>query len=155
CHAGTRTCGDEGTWGPCEGELLPHAGDCASCDGNVAPCTGATLFAKSFGPTGPWGFQIAIDSSGRVVVDGLYGGSPSAGIDFGLGPLSPSNGAAFLLAMDASGKALWNYGYDKTFLGGLSIDWLNGDATDFASSTIGAAVTRLDKSGTVLWDQTF
>lgn len=38
CHAGSQTCSPEGAWGPCEGEVLPGAEDCASdvdedCDG--------------------------------------------------------------------------------------------------------------------------
>lgn len=39
CSAGTRTCGDDGTWGSCEGEVLPEDEACNGqdddCDGTV------------------------------------------------------------------------------------------------------------------------
>lgn len=39
CRAGTQTCQGNGTWGPCEGEVLPGA---EVCDGLDNDCDGQT-----------------------------------------------------------------------------------------------------------------
>jgi hypothetical protein len=46
CHGGTRTCSGSGTWGSCNGEVLPGTEDCTTtadedCDGEVFPDTSA------------------------------------------------------------------------------------------------------------------
>src|SRR5262245_12873843 len=54
CKAGLRTCGANGTYGPCIGQVMPKKENCATpqdedCDGLAPPCKGTPLWSKHYG----------------------------------------------------------------------------------------------------------
>lgn len=81
CHAGTRTCGDEGTWGPCVGEVVPAAETCLTpvdddCDGQEneegdgCVCVPDTTGPCYTGPAGTEGVGACAAGSGLCNGDG-------------------------------------------------------------------------------------
>ncbi|HZO16403.1 MAG TPA: hypothetical protein VFB62_24180, partial [Polyangiaceae bacterium] len=111
CLGGTQTCGDSGTWGPCEGEVVPEAENCLtpedeSCN-DESDCTGNLLWQLSFGgPSTDDGIAVAADESGVVIT-----GTTQGGIDFGEGPLASPGGVdnMFLAAFDDLGARRWAF----------------------------------------------
>src|SRR5262249_30873799 len=67
--------------------------------------SGKPLWAKRFGDTSDqYGWGIAADASGNVLVTGFFGGA----IDFGGGPLMSAGGLDIVVAkLDPSGGYLW------------------------------------------------
>lgn len=111
CVAGEQTC-DQGTFGPCEGEVLPAAETCddpgdEDCDG-FDPCTGNGGFQwhRSFGAAGDEaGLRLAFDAAGNLVV----AARGTSTIDFGGGPLQSAGGTdLFLARLAPDGEHLWS-----------------------------------------------
>ncbi|WP_437938705.1 hypothetical protein [Sorangium sp. So ce341] len=112
CAPGTQTCGADGSWGACEGQVLPGEEDCnergdEDCDG--AGCSDV-VWARIFG-TGPlqWATSVAISPRGdRIAMAGLYRHE----INFGPDPmtaLAADGGAAFLAVFDGEGNHVYSY----------------------------------------------
>ncbi|MDC0672517.1 hypothetical protein [Nannocystis radixulma] len=136
CKAGTRTCGEDGQWGPCTGEVLPQAESCGDgedvdCDGELTPCTGAGLWAKNFGETSNQrGWAIASDGDGNVAVAGAMFGT----IDFGGGPLSATDKTnVFLAKLDPAGEHLWSQVFEFSATNGSDL-YVSDVAYDAAGS---------------------
>lgn len=107
CHAGTRICDVEGTWGPCMGQVVPSNEDCQTaadedCDGNTPACAGP--FALTYD-----GFSavagIAVAPSGEIFIAGQFDDT----IDFGNGATLSDVGAAdtFIAKLGADGSGQW------------------------------------------------
>ncbi|MBW2457424.1 MAG: hypothetical protein JRI68_23150 [Deltaproteobacteria bacterium] len=113
CEAGEQTCAPEGgSWGPCEGQVLPGAevcGDELDQDCNGYGC-GETVWALGFGDTqDDEARRVQVSPSGRVTVAGSYRGT----IDLGAGPLTTDSydeiGAFVgLLSPDGGHVASWS-----------------------------------------------
>jgi hypothetical protein len=87
--------------------------------------TGAHLWSKRFGSImADQGTDVAVDSSGNIVLTGLFTGA----VDFGTGPLAPvydTVGNVFVAKFSASGTALWAKNFAENGAGnanGLAID---------------------------------
>jgi hypothetical protein len=81
---------------------------------------GNPLWSRGFGDSAGavTGRAVTEDDAGDVFVAGDYTGSP----DFGGGPLHPSKGGLFVLALDSKGAHLFSRGYDgATVAGGGSL----------------------------------
>ena len=99
CAAGTQTCQDDMSWGPCENEQLPQPEDCTlpgdeDCDGEALACTGDGLWARGYGDMyNQHARSIASDPDGDVgVLLKLEGGV--ATVDLGGGPLGGEGNAS-------------------------------------------------------------
>lgn len=86
CKAGTQTCGTDGMWGACMGEVVPATDDCAtavdeSCVGAVVTCKGTALWQQSFGSTLDDEFDgMTFDPAGNLWVAGQVQGPTANGL---------------------------------------------------------------------------
>lgn len=117
CMSAMRTCGDDGTWKPCRGEVLPRAEDCRTqvdenCDGRVS-CDGQAVWALGFGepPGGAPGsgslYGLAVDGEGQVWLTGQFNGS----LRFGEQTWVAGKHGAFMMAgIDGDGVPGFSFG---------------------------------------------
>jgi hypothetical protein len=133
--------------------------------------TGSHLWSKSFGSTSSdYGYAVAIDGSGNVVVAGDFVGT----VDFGGGALTASGGGnIFLAKYSATGGYLWvkNFGTSSSLAphaSGVAVDGngniaLTGAITDYvdfgggqlmASQITGDIfVAKFSAGGTHVWSK--
>lgn len=87
CVEGERTCSFQGTWGPCDGQVLPSIEDCTTagdedCDGTDNACS--PVWRLNVGTHESQSMRsVATDSQGNVWVLGDF----EDGVDFGTGTL--------------------------------------------------------------------
>jgi hypothetical protein len=101
------------------------AGPVTSPDGDVfvvsLDAQGAHRWSRTFGGQGfDWGFDVATDSDGNVLVTGSF----SESIDFGAGPLVSAGGDdIFVAKLDNAGQALWSRGFgdSNTYQAGFRV----------------------------------
>lgn len=109
CKGGTRTCREDGFWGPCEGEVVPHIENCASgkdedCN-TMTGCTGALAWFKTYVNTS--------DTIGRAVTVGnkdgvLIAGELTGELTVGVTKLTSAGlKDAFAIHFDAGGNVRW------------------------------------------------
>ncbi|WP_236644682.1 SBBP repeat-containing protein [Sorangium cellulosum] len=163
CREGTRTCGADGTWGVCEGEVVPAVERCDAEEDENCDELACIVWAATYEQTGdihPIG--IASDAEGDVFVSAAFYGT----ITVGNKTFSSADTTdILLLKLSASGDVLWG-----TKFGDSSADnpWgmavgPNGNtvlagqtssgATDFGDGPIpsGAFVAQLDTQGKHAW----
>lgn len=129
--------------------------------------TGGHVWSKRFGDVaGQFGFGVALDPEGNVLVDGVFGG----GLDFGGGALTATGSSdVFVAKLDSSGGHVWSrrFGGDGSATTyNLAVDpsgavlvvgWFDG-VVDFgggARTSAGATdifLVKLDADGEYLWD---
>jgi hypothetical protein len=130
---------------------------------------GSPLWAKRFGATtSDYGFGVAVDGSGNVLVTGDF----SSTVDFGGGPLTPSGGGdIFVAKYSSSGAYVWaeHFGGTSSFgshANSVAVDgsgnvlltgWIN-DYVDFGGGPLTAAaqsydsfVVKFTSAGAYLW----
>jgi len=76
CHAGTQTCASDGTWGPCNGEVLPQAETCNELDDDcngVADNVDPALLASDVNNCGACGHKCVGVNSTPACVNGVCG----------------------------------------------------------------------------------
>ena len=69
CVAGVETCRSDGTWGPCEDEVLPDVEDCTAVgdeDCNAIACS-EMVFGMS-GDEVEWVQDVVVDSAGNAIM---------------------------------------------------------------------------------------
>lgn len=176
CKAGTKTCGADGKFGACEGQVIPSLENCAvaldeDCNGTAADCTGTGLWSKSYGTTANLqsGNIIRAMSDGSIVVLGDFADN----VDFGCEKFTSDimTTDVFLMKLDAEGNCLFakqftssgmDYGYDMDLdanddilitggYSGASIDFGGGPMIGHSSNDIYLA--RFDKNGMHLWSK--
>lgn len=100
-------------------------GPLGNADGDVfvvsLDAQGAHRWSRAFGGPGfDWGFDVATDSAGNVLVTGSFAES----IDFGAGALVSAGGDdIFVAKLDGAGNALWSRGFgdSNTFQAGFRV----------------------------------
>lgn len=120
CVGGLSTCGEDGTFGPCVGQVLPGVDTCLTgldedCNGSV-PASCAGLWSQSFAVTGTFEPSfVGADAAGDVYLAGSYSGV----LDLGSGTLDSHDLLAqFVAKFDAMGAPLWSrsFGGDGNYV---------------------------------------
>ncbi|WP_437996088.1 hypothetical protein WMF26_33605 [Sorangium sp. So ce185] len=111
CSAGQRTCGSDGRWGACTGEITPRAEDCATpadedCSGGGdcgAVIPGGVLGALLGGSGHQWARALA---AGRDFA--ILGGEFEGSLDLGAGPMpTGADRDIFVARIEADGAVAW------------------------------------------------
>lgn len=117
CVEGTRTCDPEGSWGPCEGQVLPRTEDCRTphvdedCDGATPECS--DRWVGVFGGDESQVFRsVAVDSQGEIAILGDFAGT----VAFGDRMLTADGDKQdyVLLKLDVHGNVLWAQRFGDT-----------------------------------------
>ncbi len=109
CKGGTRTCGEDGFWGPCEGEVVPQIENCASgkdedCNTTIG-CTGALAWFKTYlNVSDTIGRAVAVGNDDGVLVAGELSGELTVGVTK---LTSAGLKDAFAIHFDAGGNVRW------------------------------------------------
>ncbi|WP_437663419.1 hypothetical protein [Sorangium sp. So ce1182] len=179
CRAGVSTCNAEGTaLGPCEGEVLPSADDCATpededCDGSHTSCDGgALLWSRTLGgqdfpqqitnvSVNPYGPMMAGHFQGDIKVVSESGepadfnlAKSAGGYDIFLGVGTRTRrygGAGDQLCHSMARDALGNVFMTGSFDGAL--DFGGGPLANAGGKDI--FVVKLDGSGAHMWSRRF
>ena len=108
CEAGTRICDPIGTWGVCEGQVLPGIEDASiPGDENCDHWTGECQWQHRFGDSGGQRvFRMSVAPDGSSFITGFFDGL----LDFGDGAGAQA-GRSYVAKFDPSGNGLWS----KTF----------------------------------------
>lgn len=174
CAKGMQACPADGSgFGPCVGEVVPAAEDCATgvdsdCDGATHVCTGDVEWASRHGDNNDdTGRAVAVDSMGNLIVVGSFqdmvavGATTLMSADFW-----PD---VFVAKFDPAGGVLWAFGFggngtdqglsvaidaqDDVILAGYCEQTVKFSAIQ--SITCGGGkdpfVAKLDKNGVVAW----
>ena len=162
CKGGSRTCGANGVFGPCEGEVTPAAEVCStaadeSCDG--ANC-GDVIWARQL--TGASFVNVAFDlASGELITVGSFQGK----IGEGANELTSAGGRdAFIVKWSSFGEILWARSFGDTatqsfgavtvgtagniYVGFTNLGTLVADSFTTTSVT---GVIKFDPQGTASW----
>jgi hypothetical protein len=174
CKAGEQACEpDVGGVGPCEGEIVPAAEDCATpddedCD-EAVEC-GEHLWSKIVGdPSSQYGNDVIADADGNVIVVGGFGGT----VDFGKDAFT-SAGAddIFVAKLAPNGDPIWARrfgGASSEAAASVAVDakgeiFVAGNfqgTVDFGSGPIASAglndifLLKLGQGGVTLWSKGF
>ncbi|WP_437321011.1 SBBP repeat-containing protein [Sorangium sp. So ce385] len=165
CREGRRTCGVDGTWDVCEGEVLPAVERCDATDDENCDGLECIIWATTYKQTGdihPMG--VASDAEGNVFVSAaLFGTVAIGGETFA----SADTTDALLLKLSPAGDALWARKFGDSSADnpwGLAVDssgspimagQTTSGSTDFGDGPLpkGAFVARLDASGEHIWSK--
>ncbi|WP_242516231.1 hypothetical protein [Sorangium cellulosum] len=161
-----RTCGTDGTWGACEGEVLPAVERCDAADDENCDGFQCIVWAAGFEQNGScWTSAIASDAEGNVFVSAAFSGT----ITFAEQSFSSASEASDVLVLKLSpaGVPLWakkfgDFGVDDVT--DLAIDSkgnpvLVGESpqggVDFGGGPLpeGPFIVRLGASGEHLWSK--
>ncbi len=187
-HCPDSVCCEVACDGPCEAcDLTPFEGTCTPhgvatdpdqecndgvCNGAGACASGAMLWGYQYtaaGNTDEFGWDVAVDGSGDVIINGDMLGP----VDFGGGPLPYGGNRDFFVAkLNSTGAHLWSKGFGTAgdqAVWGLAVDaaggvfvsgHFKGDLT--VNNTITATggkfdvfVAKLDSAGNGLWAKHF
>ncbi|WP_437944786.1 hypothetical protein WME98_27895 [Sorangium sp. So ce296] len=114
CAPGTQTCGADGSWGACEGQVLPGEEDCnergdEDCDG--VGCSDV-VWARIFGGGSfQWAMSAAISPRGdRIAIAGTYRDELNFGPDPTTALPEQPRGGAFLAVFDGEGNHVYSRG---------------------------------------------
>jgi hypothetical protein len=179
CKAGTRSCNADGSgFGPCAGEVLPQAENCAtpadeSCDGSLGPCP--TAWSRGTGDASVDRVSAIATDATSVIVVGTFQGQ----LDFGGGPLLPVSGPkgdnVFVVKFGLDGGVLWQKAFGSTgsqgaYGHGLAVDAsgnllvaggftgnmsLGGTMLSASAKNQDGFVAKLDPQGNPLWSRRF
>lgn len=173
CTAGQQTCMDDGTWGPCEGQVLQGTETCASdddedCDGNEC-----AIWSQIFGDSGNQSpLDVEVDGNGNVVLVSFFTG------DVTIGNQTFSAGASnnlLLIKLDPAGGLLWGKSLGDSadqssavlavdpanniilagdFKGEIDFGGGNGIMSSDAAST-DIFIAKFDPAGSHLWSHSY
>ncbi|WP_437900513.1 SBBP repeat-containing protein [Sorangium sp. So ce124] len=165
CREGTRTCGADGTWGACEGEVLPAVERCDAADDENCDGLECIVWAAAYGQTGdvhPMG--IASDAEGNVFVSAAFFGTITIGDETFA---SADTTDVLLMKLSPAGDVLWARQFGDRSADnpwGLAVDskgnpvvagQTTSGAIDFGGGPLprGAFIVRLDSSGEHIWSK--
>ncbi|WP_437971385.1 SBBP repeat-containing protein [Sorangium sp. So ce260] len=165
CREGRRTCGTDGTWNVCEGEILPAVERCDAADDENCDGMECIVWANTYKQTGtihPMG--VASDVEGNLFVSAAFFGTVTVGSETFV---SADTTDVLLLKLSSTGDTLWARKFGDSSADnpwGLAVgstgnpvvtgQTISG-ATDFGGGSLpkGAFVARLDASGEHIWSK--
>ncbi len=171
CVGGEQTCGSDGTWGACVGEVTPILENCLTedddedCNGSTPACT--RTWAISPGTTDAEAFRgVATDSENNVIVVGDFFGAVSFGGDV----LEADNGKydVVVAKYDSFGNHVWSKSFGDSsnqYAGDVVVDSNDNiiivgrafGSIDFGGSTLNSEglddtfVAKFDANGGHIW----
>lgn len=108
CKGGMHTCGADGKWGTCEGEITPTAETCVTKTDEDCDKKECALWSSIWPASmGSLALDIQADSKGNVLVLGAFQGTIALGAD--ILDDSGGGGSLFLAKFDSSGAPLWAF----------------------------------------------
>ncbi|XXX81701.1 SBBP repeat-containing protein [Sorangium sp. So ce134] len=165
CREGRRTCGADGTWDVCEGEILPAVERCDAVDDENCDGLECIVWAITYKQTGDiHPMSVASDTEGDVFVGAALFGTVTIGSET---LASADTTDVLLLKLSPTGDALWARKFGDSSADnpwGLSVDssgspimagHTTSGSTDFGDGPLpkGAFVARLDSSGEHIWSK--
>lgn len=105
CKGGIQTCQQDGTWGVCEGDVLPGTETCATDDDEDCNGTECALWSYLLGDAENQAVtELRVSPDGNIVLAGFFDGSMT-----GLNPPLQSAGLSdiFVLKIKPNGDVLW------------------------------------------------
>jgi len=180
CQQGTHVCLEDGSgYGPCEGEVVPSAENCATVEDES--CSGdETAECPSLGHLWSKGFLITNELQPRGIAvdpatnDIIITGSLSGVIDLGGGPLASTGSTDMLLARyTADGEHVWSRRFgdsssqdgNAVVIDGDGMIYVTGEVTGSIDLGDGNPLTsagsddvllaKFDPAGNVVWGKLF
>ncbi|MFO0760745.1 MAG: nucleotide-binding protein [Byssovorax sp.] len=175
CLSGVLTCTPEGTgYGPCEGEVVPMAEDCATpadedCDGETPLCP-ALWAIRAGDASGQFAWGLAVDGAGNPIVVGDLDGT----MNLGAGLLTSAGSTDVVVAKldGATGAAMWSKSFGNASLqsgqavavdaaGAVAITGYFQGSINFGGGALASAggadiyLAKLDAAGNHLWSKRF
>lgn len=179
CASGLQTCQPDGqTYGPCTGEVLPAAENCATAideDCDLGTDCGGVVWSVGFGATGQQqGYGIATDAAGNTFLAGGFTGQLPV-LGSGFPPLFSAGGSdVFLVKLDPAGVPVWYKGFGSAGLyeqassivtdaaGNILVTGYFDGTLDFgggvtltSAGNLDIFVAKLDTAGNPLWAKRF
>ncbi|WP_437947815.1 hypothetical protein WME98_45060 [Sorangium sp. So ce296] len=165
CREGRRTCGADGAWDVCEGEILPAVERCDAVDDENCDGLECIVWATTYKQTGDiYPMGVASDAEGNVFVGAALFGTVTIG---GETLASADTTDVLLLKLSPAGDALWARKFGDSSADnpwGLAVDStgspiMAGQTTsgsiDFGDGPLpkGAFVARFYASGEHAWSK--
>ncbi|WP_437931664.1 SBBP repeat-containing protein [Sorangium sp. So ce291] len=165
CREGKRTCGADGTWGACEGEVLPAVERCDAAEDENCDGLECIVWANAYEQTGnihPMG--IASDAEGNVLVSAAFFGTITIGDETFA---SADTTDVLLLKLNPAGDVVWARKFGDSSADnpwGLAVDshgnvvlggGADSGATDFGGGPLprGAFVAQMGASSQHIWSK--
>ncbi|MEZ4301504.1 MAG: SBBP repeat-containing protein, partial [Polyangiaceae bacterium] len=173
CKSGMHTCQDDGTWGECQGQVVPSDEVCSSTgdeDCNFGAGCSEAVWAQVFGDVSAQTIaSTAFDQAGNIYVVGKTSGT----LAFGNEMLISSGNDAFVAKLAPDGVPIWARSYGDAndqspqavavdsegnvivagdFSGSMDV---GGTVLTTDPADVSIFVIKLDPQGTKLWARQF
>ncbi|WP_437746910.1 SBBP repeat-containing protein [Sorangium sp. So ce1504] len=162
CREGRRTCNVDGTWGVCEGEILPAVERCDAADDENCDGLECVVWTTAYKQTGDVHLMaIAGDADGNVFVSGAFLGTITIGDDT---LSSASTTDILLLKLSPTGEPLWSKKFGDFYpdepwtltvdiKGNPILSGTSDSSIDFGDGPLpaGRFIVKLDASGKLAW----
>ncbi|WP_434047840.1 MULTISPECIES: SBBP repeat-containing protein [Sorangium] len=163
CREGVRTCSTDGTWGVCEGEILPAVERCDAADDENCDGLECVVWTTAFKQTGDVHLMdIASDADGNMFVTGAF--LDTITID-GDTLSSASTTDILLLKLSPTGDPLWSKKFGDSYpdepwaftvdsKGNPLLSGVSDSGIDFGDGPLpaGSFIAKLDASGKLVWN---
>ncbi|MGK3963558.1 SBBP repeat-containing protein [Sorangium sp. So ce118] len=162
CLEGRRTCSADGTWGVCEGEVLPAVERCDAADDENCDGLECVVWTTAYEQTGDVHFMdIASDADGNMFVSGAFFDTITIG-DHTLSSASTTD--ILLLKLSPAGEPLWSKKFGDFYpdepwaltvdlRGNPLLSGTSDSGIDFGDGPLpaGSFIAKLDASGKRIW----
>lgn len=162
CREGRRTCSADGTWGVCEGEILPAVERCDATDDENCDGLECVVWTTAYKQTGDVHFMdIAGDADGNMFVSGAFFETITIG-DHTLSSASTTD--ILLLKLSPTGEPLWSKKFGDFYpdepwtltvdlKGNPLLSGTSDSGIDFGDGPLpaGSFIAKLDASGKPIW----
>ncbi|KYF49509.1 hypothetical protein BE08_28865 [Sorangium cellulosum] len=162
CREGVRTCSADGTWGACEGEIVPAVERCDAADDENCDGLECVAWTTAFKQTGDVHLMdIASDADGNMFVSGAFFDTITIG-DHTLSSASTTD--ILLLKLSPTGEPLWSKKFGDFYpdepwtltvdlKGNPLLTGISDNGIDFGDGPLpaGSFIAKLDASGKPIW----
>jgi hypothetical protein len=163
CRGGRRSCSADGTWGACEGEIVPAVERCDAADDENCDGLECVVWTTAYKQTGDVHFMdIANDADGNMFVTGAFLDTITIGGDT---LSSASTTDILLLKLSPTGEPLWSKKFGDSYpdepwtfavdsKGNPLLSGISDSGIDFGDGPLpaGSFIAKLDASGKLIWN---